>query len=175
MKPTIHLAPAVLAGIAALALSACGSSSTSTTSSTAATATTAGVTATGAWVRVTAPHQMTAAVYMTLTSHGGDTLTAASVPTSIAASAELHETTTATGSGSTTTSMGSSTTSSAMTMKPVSSIAIPAGGTVVLKPGGFHIMLMKLAKPITSGEKVPVTLTLTKAGTVTVDAVARAN
>ena len=35
---------------------------------------------------------------------------------------------------------------------------IPAGGTLELKPGGDHIMLMKLSKPIKAGTKVPVTL-----------------
>lgn len=35
---------------------------------------------------------------------------------------------------------------------------IPARGSLELKPGGNHLMFMKLAKPITVGEMVPVTL-----------------
>jgi copper(I)-binding protein len=33
-------------------------------------------------------------------------------------------------------------------------ITIPAGGSVTLEPGGLHVMLMNLKKPIVSGDKV---------------------
>lgn len=36
--------------------------------------------------------------------------------------------------------------------------AIPAGGMLELKPGGNHLMLMGLTKPITAGTMVPITL-----------------
>ncbi len=45
-------------------------------------------------------------------------------------------------------------------------IEIPAGETVMLKPGGLHIMFMKVKKPFVEGEVVKVTLTFEKAGTV---------
>lgn len=35
---------------------------------------------------------------------------------------------------------------------------IPAGKTVMLKPGGDHIMFMGIKKPITAGKTIPVTL-----------------
>ncbi len=35
---------------------------------------------------------------------------------------------------------------------------IPAGGTLDLKPGGSHLMFLKITKPITAGTVVPVTL-----------------
>lgn len=35
---------------------------------------------------------------------------------------------------------------------------IPAGGTLELKPGGNHLMFMKLARPIAAGQKVALTL-----------------
>ena len=54
----------------------------------------------------------------------------------------------------------------------VDGIVIPAGETVVLEPGGLHLMFMGLNGPIIEGETVPVTLTFEKAGTVTVDLVA---
>ena len=47
-----------------------------------------------------------------------------------------------------------------MTMQPVESIAVPAGESVELKPGGYHVMLMDLRKPIAAGDKVPITLTI---------------
>jgi copper(I)-binding protein len=45
-------------------------------------------------------------------------------------------------------------------------LPIPAGETVVLKPGGYHIMFMKLNQPLEEGQTVEVTLTFEKAGEV---------
>lgn len=57
-----------------------------------------------------------------------------------------------------------------MRMRPVENgIEIPAGATVVLEPGGLHIMFMALRQPFVEGETVPVTLTFEKAGTVDVE------
>lgn len=48
-------------------------------------------------------------------------------------------------------------------------IPVPAGATVVLEPGGLHMMFMQLAGPLVEGTSFPVTLTFEKAGTVTVE------
>src|SRR3712207_7876796 len=50
-----------------------------------------------------------------------------------------------------------------------SGIVVPAGGTIRLEPGGYHLMLGGLRKPMTLGQKVPLTLTFERAGTVTVE------
>jgi periplasmic copper chaperone A len=47
-------------------------------------------------------------------------------------------------------------------------LSIPAGGSVVLKPGSYHVMLIGLKKALTAGEKFPLTLTFEKAGTISV-------
>ncbi|SIQ77210.1 hypothetical protein SAMN05880590_107102 [Rhizobium sp. RU35A] len=47
-------------------------------------------------------------------------------------------------------------------------IVIPAGETVELKPGGLHLMFMKVQQPFKQGETVPVTFTFEKAGKVDV-------
>jgi len=47
-------------------------------------------------------------------------------------------------------------------------LAIPAGGTVALKPGSFHVMFIGLKRPLQRGELVPVTLHFAKAGKVAV-------
>jgi periplasmic copper chaperone A len=47
-------------------------------------------------------------------------------------------------------------------------IEVPAGKTVMLKPGGLHLMFMDVAKPFKEGETVPVTLEFQKAGKVDV-------
>ncbi len=48
-------------------------------------------------------------------------------------------------------------------------IAIPAGQTVELKPGGLHFMFFNVSKPFAEGDKVPVTLAFEKAGEVTIE------
>lgn len=67
---------------------------------------------------------------------------------------------------------------SVMKMRPVTGVELPAGQAVELKPGGFHVMLMDLKKPITAGESVPLTLVFEgrdkKRQTVEVQAEARA-
>lgn len=135
------------------------------------------------WARVTAPGQTAGAAYLTIESKDGDTLTKASVPASVAGMAQLHETTHGSASGGDSMDKSDSMDKTDTTagggmggmqgMKEVPSIAIPAGEAVVLKPGGYHIMLMDLKAPIKDGQTFPVTLTFTKAGTKTVDAVAR--
>ncbi|MBO6553702.1 MAG: copper chaperone PCu(A)C [Roseitalea sp.] len=47
-------------------------------------------------------------------------------------------------------------------------VEIPAGGEVVLKPGGLHVMFMQLDQQLEEGAKLPATLTFEKAGDVTV-------
>ena len=48
-------------------------------------------------------------------------------------------------------------------------IAVPAGGTVTLAPGGLHLMFMGLKAPLVENETVPVTLTFAKAGTIEIE------
>ncbi len=56
-----------------------------------------------------------------------------------------------------------------MRMRALDAIAVPAGGAVTLAPGGLHIMLIGLTRPLAVGEQVPITLVFERAGTVTVD------
>jgi copper(I)-binding protein len=55
-----------------------------------------------------------------------------------------------------------------MRMQPVQAIEVPAGGSVTLRPGGLHLMLVGLSAPMRVGEAVPVTLTFEHAGAITV-------
>lgn len=56
-----------------------------------------------------------------------------------------------------------------MKMRPVEGgLAIDPGKTVKLAPGGYHLMMMDLKKPLKQGDKVPVTLEFEKAGKVAV-------
>jgi copper(I)-binding protein len=112
-----------------------------------------GVMAHDAWARASAGQQVNGAAYVTLM--GGvepDALVGASTP--VAATAEVHE---------------SSMEGGVMRMRPVPSVRIPAGKTVALAPGGYHIMLFNLKQPLKAGETFPVTLTFEHAAPVTVD------
>ena len=53
-------------------------------------------------------------------------------------------------------------------------LPVPAGGSVVLKPGGYHVMLIGLKKPLAAGESIPLTLTFEKAGNISVTVPVRA-
>jgi len=57
-----------------------------------------------------------------------------------------------------------------MTMRPLAGgLDIPAGTTVSLKPGSYHVMMMGLAKPFAVGEMVQATLHFEKAGSIAVE------
>ena len=47
-------------------------------------------------------------------------------------------------------------------------LAIPAGGSVTLKPGSYHVMLLGLKKPLVAGDSIPLTLKFEKAGNISI-------
>ena len=55
-----------------------------------------------------------------------------------------------------------------MRMRQVDGIALPAGKTVELKPGGYHIMFIGLKVPLKAGVKFPMKLRFERAGEVEV-------
>ena len=50
-----------------------------------------------------------------------------------------------------------------MEMRQLESLELPAKQTVKLEPGGLHIMLLDLKRPLKPGDKVPLRLTLQRA------------
>ena len=48
-------------------------------------------------------------------------------------------------------------------------VPVPANGRARLEPGGLHIMLMKLKRPLAVGDKVPATLVFRDAGRVPIE------
>ena len=94
------------------------------------------------WVRATAPQQKVGGAYVTLTSPADDRLVGVSSP--VAGRAEVHQMTMDGG---------------VMRMREQKDgIALPAGKTVALAPGGYHIMLMDLNKPLVAGQVISVQL-----------------
>ena len=102
----------------------------------------ADVTVTDVWIRGTVTGQHATGAFMQLRSPSDTSLVAVATPA--AKAAELHTMVTDNG---------------VMKMRAVPSIALPAGKTVELSPGGYHVMLLDIAKPMKEGESVPVTLT----------------
>lgn len=98
-------------------------------------------TVTDAWVRGTVPQQKVTGAFMHLKSAQGGKLVSAATPA--AGMVELHSM-----------SMDGST----MRMEAVPHVDLPAGTTVALQPGGYHVMLMDLKAPLKAGDTVPLTL-----------------
>ena len=113
-----------------------------------------GLTVSDAWVRAPAIADQPGAAYLVIQNDGAaDKLL--SVTSDVAQTIELHE------------SMMSG---NMMSMSPVPNIEVPANGKAELKPGGFHMMLMGLTRPLKVGDKVQLTLNFEKAGKIPVTA-----
>jgi periplasmic copper chaperone A len=54
--------------------------------------------------------------------------------------------------------------------KAVPELSVPAYGQTELKPGGVHIRLKDLTRPLQAGESVELTLTMDSGATITVTA-----
>lgn len=113
------------------------------------------------WSRATPAGAKVAAGYLTLENKGAAADRLLSVTAEISGRAEIHEM--------------AVDSAGVMTMRPVAAgIEIPAGGTVKLGPGSFHIMFMDAKRSLTEGESFAGTLTFEKAGTVNVEFVVEA-
>jgi len=55
-----------------------------------------------------------------------------------------------------------------MKMRAIGAMDVPAGGKLELKPGGLHVMMVDLKQPLKPGDKLPLTLTFEKAGSIVV-------
>ena len=112
------------------------------------------ITVSSPWTRATPPRAKAGGGFVTIGNAGGeDRLVSASA--SVSKRTELHEMTVTDG---------------VMKMREMADgIPVPAGGTLELKPGSYHVMFFDLNGPLKEGENVPVTLTFEKAGEVTLD------
>lgn len=93
------------------------------------------------WVRGTVVGQQATGAFMELRSQGGSVLVGASSPA--AAITEVHE---------------MKMDGAVMTMRPIARLDLPAGKSVKLAPGGYHVMLINLKQTLKKGDTVPLTL-----------------
>ena len=100
-----------------------------------------GVAIMDSWVRANAPGQSVGAAYMTLLSAQDSTMV--KVESDIASSVEIHSMKMEDG---------------VMKMRMLEELPLNAGKQEKLAPGGFHLMLFDLKKPLAVGENVNFTL-----------------
>lgn len=117
-------------------------------------------------ISVEQPHSMelppvseNGAAYFHIRNHGNavDRLTGASTP--MAERAELH---THLSSGG------------VMKMRRLDGVDVPANGAVMFQPGGLHVMLLGLKRPLKAGESFPLVLRFERAGALEVVVTVRA-
>jgi copper(I)-binding protein len=97
----------------------------------------------GAWARATVPGQTAGGAFMTLTAKEGARLVGATSPA--AGVVEVHE---------------MAMDGNVMKMRAIPALELPAGRAVELKPGGYHVMLLDLKRPLAVGQKISLDLRL---------------
>ena len=103
----------------------------------------ADLTVSDAWMRAL-PAKLPAAGYFTLTNTGKTEVSLTGASSAACGMLMLHKSTQSGGMGS---------------MEDVTSVAVPAGGTVKFAPGGYHLMCMDPTPEVTPGGTVSVELT----------------
>ncbi len=106
----------------------------------------------GAWIRQPPPGAKMLGGYLRVKNPGTTAIKVVAASTSLSPRAELHTHLKIDGM---------------MKMRQVPFIEVPAGGEVVLAPGGLHLMVMQLPAVPKEGDVVDVTLTLEDGRTVT--------
>ncbi|MFG6157332.1 copper chaperone PCu(A)C [Halomonas sp. 1390] len=109
----------------------------------------------GAHVRAVPPGSPTTAAFMTLSNPGETDLALVGGSSPLAGRLELHNHVMVDG---------------VMQMRRVEAIPLPAGETVRLAPGGWHLMMFELAASPAEGERVELTLTLDSGEAITLEA-----
>ena len=105
------------------------------------------------WARATVPTANVGATYFVVQNHGHETDTLITVESPVARKAEMH----------TSVMQGD-----LMSMEKLESVEITPHSPLVFEPGGHHVMLMGLDKPLVEGESFPLTLVFDRAGRVEV-------
>jgi hypothetical protein len=114
-----------------------------------------GVLVKNAWVQAMPPSQKISAAYMTIANKSFKAVTIVSASSDTAGATEIHQMSDMNGM---------------MHMAMAQNLHIPAQGEITLQPGGFHIMLINLKKPVSKGDIVPIMLHFQDGDTIIVKA-----
>ena len=99
------------------------------------------------WVRLVPPVVRDTAAYLTLENRAKTPLRLVGAESPLAERVSLHRDHREQKGGHT-----------VLGMRPLPHVEIPPGGKVVFAPGGYHLMLEGLKRPLKAGEKVEITL-----------------
>lgn len=110
---------------------------------------------TKSWVRSTPGARTSSAAYAVITNTGAKPDRLMEVSSPDADKVEIHE---STGTGG------------IMSMAPMETLTIPARAALDLKPGGYHVMISGLTRPLKAGETLPLTFSFEFYGDVDVNA-----
>lgn len=105
--------------------------------------------------KATLPGQPVGGGFFTIVNHGSEADRLVSITSPVSGDVQLHE-------------MKMENDIMQMRRLP-DGIDVPAGATVRLEPGGYHVMFMGISRPFKEGEMVPATLNFEKAGPVPVE------
>lgn len=111
------------------------------------------------WIRAVPPVSTTTAGYFVARNTGEAPLVLEGVSAEIAGAAEMHEM--------------SANEDGTRSMHRLRDVEVAAGDSVVFVPGGKHLMLFRLARPLAVGESLPVCLAVRDGDTVCADFVVR--
>lgn len=110
------------------------------------------VTVSGAWANAMLPGQPAGSGYMVIENKGVAADRLLFVTSPMSTNIQIHE---------------MSMEGDVMKMRALpDGLSVPAGGTVVLKPGGLHLMFMDMQNGFKAGDNVPLKLKFKKAGDV---------
>lgn len=108
-----------------------------------------------AWSRASIGTGRPGAAYMTLRNTGDDPAVVTRLSTDLATKPMVHATTTGE--------------QGVVRMSHVEEVEIPAGESVALEPGGLHVMLMDLQRPMIEGESFTLSFIFTDGDEVSVE------
>jgi copper(I)-binding protein len=92
-----------------------------------------------AWVRGLPPGQGVTAAFMRLENTGTESRSLVGAKTTVAERAEIHQHVHSDGM---------------MSMRRVQDLPVPAGKKTTLQPGGYHLMLFGLKRPLKHGQRI---------------------
>lgn len=110
------------------------------------------------WARESPPTVTNGAAYMTLVNTGKEADRLVGASGEVSAAVELHTHLMEDG---------------VMKMRPIKAIEVNPGEPAVLRPGGLHVMLIGLKKPLVGGQTFPLRLRFEKAGEIPVEVTVR--
>jgi copper(I)-binding protein len=108
-----------------------------------------------AWARASIGVNRPGAAYMTIRNNGDEAVTLTGIRTGLAMTPNIHQT--------------STNAEGVSSMVPAGEIEIAPGDAVSLEPGGLHVMLMRLQRPMAEGDNFSLRLDFSDGGEIVVE------